>query len=327
MRSHRAICRFLASLGCIFGLLHLELKLRPTGSKDNLAGKVAKRSSSHENGMVRSSMGEPYIQTRLWDQDKQAIVFSSSEAPIQDRRRLELVHVPKTGGSTLEALAASHDVRWGTCHYLPRLLVPGGRDCPPLATKNQSYPPPHHPVIGASYWHIPLPFMQDNPPSWTQGKTTDFFMVVRNPYTRVISEWNYYNTGTPVQRFNATWMNAELTRILQTVDQAGSIRDETTGLPTQIRKYCLRDCHYIPQSDHLVPNMHVLRQEHLAEDFEQLARKFHLNWTFPTVPTNKAHRSTGVLTVGDLTLNTRQWILKVYAKDFQLFDYSTEPPL
>lgn len=31
--------------------------------------------------------------------------------------RLELLHIPKTGGSMLEVLAGNHHIRWGACHF------------------------------------------------------------------------------------------------------------------------------------------------------------------------------------------------------------------
>lgn len=297
----------LLSIGLLGGILRFAWFKTPMALADCTSVSAPPRVTTQNVTEAQSS-----FDFRLWHWDDEVLMPTL--------KRLELIHIPKTGGSTLEALAAAHNVSWGTCHYLSRLLVPGGRICPP----HQSPPPsPHHPQTLASHWHTPLSFMKTNPPLWTRNAT--FFMVVRNPYTRILSEWNYNSPGGSEQRTNATFLNTELSKILRLVYEAGQNRNETTGLPVRVRQYCIWDCHYIPQTDYLVQDVHILRQETLADDFRMLAHRYQLgNWTFPKKPTNLGH---GKMTVDDLTPATQGWIVKAYAQGFENFGYSVEPPL
>lgn len=122
---------------------------------------------------------------------------------VQDpEKRLELLHITKTGGTTLEILAAAHNISWGACHFLSRVDdMPQGLRCPePQLDSFDSGLP------GIPLWHAPLRYLDEAHKRFLQN--TSLFTVVRNPYTRVVSSWNY-NTGGDKGK-NVTAMNQYL---------------------------------------------------------------------------------------------------------------------
>ncbi|KAL7565628.1 hypothetical protein ACA910_018988 [Epithemia clementina (nom. ined.)] len=50
------------------------------------------------------------------------VVVEPAQPPPPRRRRLELVHIPKTGGTSLELAAAAAGIPWGYCHHQARFL-------------------------------------------------------------------------------------------------------------------------------------------------------------------------------------------------------------
>ena len=283
--------------------------IRVVGTK-----KVGTSDHLNETAMSRPNVSQPSVADNATQILKNE---ASNSLKNVNKLRLELVHVPKTGGSTLSALAAAHGVPWGACHYLKELRKVSGRNvqCP---THTKPPPSPHNPMVDVSWWHMPLSTYPETP-FWAVNAS--LFMVVRNPYSRIISQWNYDNPGGISKRNDAVFMNEKLSQILQQVYEAGQQRDNKTGWPLKPRQYFQWDGHYIPQTDYYFSdpeNIQVLHQESLAEDFSQLAQRYGYNWSLPTKHTNP---SKGQLTVKNLTSHTREWIVKLYSRDFSTFGY------
>jgi Sulfotransferase family len=98
---------------------------------------------------------------------------------IGDEYRLELLHIPKTGGTMLEVLALEHNITWGACHFefpwrtKPKCIL---RNCPrPLmrlsssssvttassaavAVRNSVAPR----NSSTTYWHYPHQFLRED---------------------------------------------------------------------------------------------------------------------------------------------------------------------
>ena len=115
-------------------------------------------------------------------------VIVTSRYTVATKRELEFVHITKTGGSAIERAGGKYNISWGFCKY-------GGN---PKARKKLRCPKNVSPIVPAprvalkkgSPWHVPLQFFLENPLS---GSAT--FAVVRDPFTRVISEYNCPWTG------------------------------------------------------------------------------------------------------------------------------------
>jgi len=104
---------------------------------------------------------------------------SEAEAVIRERRvvqttkkRLEFLHIAKTGGTSIEDSGIHYGMNWGRCHFVECIHFK-----------------PDIPIGVPSIWHKPLYFLPIN----YYGDDAALFVVVRNPYERTISHYYYSN--------------------------------------------------------------------------------------------------------------------------------------
>ena len=101
---------------------------------------------------------------------------------------LEFIHIPKTGGQAIEAWGLHHGLAWGGCR-----LKAGGPSWPVHPGRFGSY------TKGCSSFHIP-------PAAWEAAQTPPFaagaptFCVVRHPFARAVSEYQWQAKWTPYWR-------------------------------------------------------------------------------------------------------------------------------
>ena len=93
------------------------------------------------------------------------------------RRKLELVHITKTGGSSLEFAASRAGINWGVCHY--QRMKSLGCTSPDLDRGYQASP-----------WHVPPKYLTSSHPRQNPYVQADLFTVIRNPYSRFVSEFH-----------------------------------------------------------------------------------------------------------------------------------------
>ena len=255
--------------------------------------------------------------------------------------RLEFIHIPKTGGTALEALGGTHNVSWGACHWMPL----GGK-CPRTSIR----PFFHHPNWGFSSWHVPIQYYNtpDHPSDLFQWfHDACLFAIVRNPYARTVSEWNYAGARMPkgFHRGNATAMNEYLSRILDKmlaqqkkdgykwnrkgdhwVPQIEFVQNVKTNsmLGTPLSSPFEDGNNKHPESNDLLSNRHsdrnvyVLHYENIANEFKCLMQTFGMNMTWPATRKMKA---VGSLTASNLTAETKALIAEYYAADFEALGY------
>ncbi|GFH51828.1 hypothetical protein CTEN210_08303 [Chaetoceros tenuissimus] len=104
--------------------------------------------------------------------------------PTVIEKRLEFVHITKTGGSAVEKVGAGEGIIWGACHYMNLTEVGCDKaDIEYIAPNYQSY-------ALTSPWHTP-PKLLKKYVETAQYPYTDaeLFVVIRNPYDRIISEY------------------------------------------------------------------------------------------------------------------------------------------
>jgi Sulfotransferase family len=120
-----------------------------------------------------------------------------------DEYRLELLHIPKTGGTMLEVLAMEHNITWGACHFefpwrtKPKCIL---RNCPrplmrlsPSASSASSSSTTTASSAGVSmlntvnarnssttFWHYPHQYLREDQ-EFLQSSSNDF----EDPYDRV----------------------------------------------------------------------------------------------------------------------------------------------
>jgi len=267
---------------------------------------------------------------------------------------LEFVHITKNGGTAIESAGGKAGIPWGVCHFESDKYVEicsTQQQQPPYypsssqkweIPKKRNYPSPN--FYSGEPWHCPPQWFVPNP--YEQSAQ---FVVIRNPYDRVISEYHCPAWGRdssslqdPVH-FN-TWIQYKL-------------EDQT------YHGHMLPQWMYVYDMNQQRIMQHVLRYERLAQEFPRLMKLYHLEHvilpaketdsrnsqsssTNPQTPYNQeapTSRKTTTdsnastteqqqppqrksrMTIADMTVETVQMINQYYQKDFELFGYQMIP--
>lgn len=260
----------------------------------------------------------------------------------RDGKPLAFIHIPKTGGTTIEDVGRDHGARWGRFYRTKR----SGVICAETrAWKEGSDYVLVHPrvdgflAIWASFMfgimrvgnvaHHPAWMLPDWDNPYLGGRN---FCVFRNPYTRMISQYKFLiagkwdpeqvnMTGHPMGQFPAC-TPVDMNHVLQV-----SIKRYKYG--NGLWKY-LQDFHIFPMYDYAFgPDgrqwcHHILKMETLASDFNALMEKEGLPMRLPEEKvSNPAAACSGRrLTFDDLTDETKALIEDVYRKDFEIGGYA-----
>ena len=102
--------------------------------------------------------------------------------------------------------------------------------------------------------------------------------------------------------------------------------------PWTMKDYCKQSGHWVPQYQYIFNPQnkqvvkHVLRMEHLQEQFDKLMLEYNLNITLPHVmksnkPSSSSQQRIRRLTSQDLSLENQKLIESIYAQDFDAFEY------
>jgi hypothetical protein len=137
---------------------------------------------------------------------------------------LEFVHITKTAGTSIEDWGRINHIRWG---YQKRDVL-------------NNIP---RSILGES-WHIPARYFASTPfPPYCET-----FCVVRNPYTRIISEYYCPWIGSPKWNLHN---QEEFNRWIRTFSESILRRQDAHGLPQYL---------YLPID-------HIIRFENLQNEF------------------------------------------------------------
>ena len=189
---------------------------------------------------------------------------------------IKFIHITKTAGTTIENIGKEHGYNWGKYdrNYLEKF-----KKLKKFAHNNP--------------WHIPLQYFTTNP-----YKDKILFTVVRNPYSRCISE--YYcpwtgnkNQNASVEEFNK-WIQHKLTQ-----------NDIVSFLPYS---------EYFSYNNEIIIN-YILYFENLEQEFNHL---------FGNVKLDRHENKSMYFKkydIHDLDRTTIRMINDKYKKDFNLFKY------
>ena len=190
------------------------------------------------------------------------------------KKELKFTHITKNGGTSIEKLGLNNNIRWGLHHG---------------EYKNH---------------HKPL-----NEQKKELVEKYDWFMVVRNPYDRIISE------------LHCKWGNRKKNEILnkskeeinQYIRNCIIYRD----INNKNKYYCYG--HYKEKYKYLFnnTNMNIIKFENLKEEFDLLMVKYNINLKLES----HLNKNDKIFTVNDLDKDTIDIINQVYNKDFELFNY------
>ena len=180
-------------------------------------------------------------------------------------KSLKFIHITKCAGTSIEDLGLENNIYWGR----------------------------HHKEYG--WWHEILL----NKSKHFKDKY-DWFMIVRNPYDRILSEYHcFYNNREQLNH---------------------SVDEFNLFLINKIKKRSLSGEHYTEQYRYLDSdcNIHILKFENLENDFNNLMLRYNLN-----IKLNK-HIKTGrnkKFQISDFSKELISLINSVYEKDFLFFGY------
>ena len=209
-------------------------------------------------------------------------VLKKERQNFEDKQKpLLFIHIPKTGGTFIE-------------NEFKKYNYEVGRHDP---NKNL------HTNPTCSFWHTPL----------KSNKKINFkdyitFTVVRNPYDRIISEYNW-------KPFPNHYHNMGLTKDTE-------INDFVSKLNTDQIIY-KGDCHLVPQTEYLTDAygntvQHILHQEHLNEELNEFIKTYGLGIELSTKKNQQKSRNH---TKDELNDTSLKFIQKYFKKDFDYLGY------
>lgn len=248
-----------------------------------------------------------------------------------NRQRLEFVHITKTGGSAIEKIAAEAYIMWGACHYMN--ITDVGCFNPDIlysAPNYQSY-------ALTSPWHTPPKIIRLVKSINEPYTGADLFTVVRNPYSRIVSE--YYCPWTGFRKEGIDDRDTMNEWIVDTVRKLGkTLSDYNNENPEDRPKEqsrhnnedpkLLAQKHFVNQVEYVFNDGvqvidHVIHYENIHEEFNALMKMYGLGLNLPNKEIHGVNtRGKGSkLTHIDLFPGTIAVINEYAADDFTMFGY------
>ena len=211
---------------------------------------------------------------------------------------LFFIHIPKTAGTTIEAVCYKYGECVGSCFMREKR-----NDVRVISNIHKHI----------SSYHVPLRY-------FCPGRVAEIFLkytvfaVVRNPYDRIVSDFKFWNEYYRV-------------RPKEKPENPESLNDINAFVAFGIGTLRF-DGHFIPMSEYIsgtrADDIHILRFENLSSDFDKLMK---LNRTpIPARILKKTHINVskpraGEVSVADLSAKSINMINASYADDFDRFNY------
>lgn len=202
-------------------------------------------------------------------------------------KTLKFIHNPKVAGTSIEDYARTKGILWGKYDkkYKPVKKIP-------IIEENHD-----------ADWHRYPKFLDKK-----YIKSNDWFVVVRNPYERTVSDyfWTYglenHKKYIPESERTIEHMNTK-------------IREEILNRPSQFGGHFSEQYKYTK----IPARVHILKMEELDKTFPLLMKLYNLDIKLENVK-NKGS-ATNKYSVDDLDSEIIELINKVYDKDFKIFGY------
>ena len=151
----------------------------------------------------------------------------------------------------------------------------------------------------------------------------DWFTVVRNPYTRMLSEYHWCMDLFKTKDISVEQLNKFIQySIYQMNDELNVCKIIDKAKRIYIRK---NGNHFTPQYKYIDSEsvIHIIKFENLKEEFDALMKQYNYNISMNVY----LNVSTKRFTVSDFTQETIDLIQKIYKNDFEMFGYSIDPPI
>lgn len=194
------------------------------------------------------------------------------------QKQLKFIHITKTAGTSIEDVGYKEGFTWGRFH--------------------KKY----------GYWHELFP----NKPNSIKS-SYNYFTVIRNPYTRIVSEFHdkWYGVGNNTDNFNSTEFNKYVRNKIIHYFNKSYYYNERLGI---------MGGSYAPQHLYIDNDfdISILRFENINEDFKNLMKVQGFENVELSMHKLKAKKK---FSINDFEQITISLINKVYHKDFELFNY------
>lgn len=234
--------------------------------------------------------------------------------PIAKPGSVHFIHIPKTGGSSIEQVVGGRE------------RFPLGHRCPP----NSSYPEKEGSCVT---WHTPIRYLTPNP---YRNATT--FCVVRDPMDRLISEYKMFNQAS--KEYSNKHMNDWLEKELIGGMKEGKGRRKEGSSRKKDWKF-KANCHFLPQFEYVFLGDNrtracnvVIAYSNIHEGFKEVGRAFGKNWSLdehhtipgrtgggkerPTIQQIMAKNDQLLLNRSSISPRAKNMIRHIYKDDYEL---------
>lgn len=207
------------------------------------------------------------------------IVRKNKKETFKNNKKLLFIHIPKTGGTYIEKTLKKNGYNVGTYSNLNK-------------SKNN-----------CSHWHTPPKYNKN-----INFKDYITFTVVRNPYTRFISEYNWGSFGHHYKYLNTKC----------------DINTFATNLKDPNKIIYDGDCHLLKQEEYLIDYYgnkieNILYQETLNDDLKKFINKYNLN--IKNINNKKLQVKKNNKNINNLNNSSKNILKKYYENDFKILNY------
>ena len=196
------------------------------------------------------------------------------------KKELKFIHITKCAGTFIENMAKQNNINWGRFH-----------------------PEYYNWKKDNKWWHTCFDLIDEK----VKNKY-DWFMVVRNPYDRILSE--YYCKNDFIYKNNIKHNKEDFNKYL--IKKINNINTKGDHYTEQYR--------YLEKCNHKI---YVLRFENLIDDLKALFKEYNImidvnKYNESNIDKNKSSK---VYSVNDFSNELIQCINEKYNDDFKLFNY------
>jgi len=241
----------------------------------------------------------------------------------------KFIHIPKTGGTTIENIAFSvftpdhgSHVQWGRSTPGP-VLHKAGISAEDLKTHptEQTRTGLIHPYYSCHWWHRPVDWWRSEDHEYFSKRRT--FCIVRNPWSRIVSELNFVSHRSPPNCFNTLQAEQILSGALKKQQLNITFHDRQIPMP-------ISDCHYLRQVEYVFDKdgCRVCDDVVYTEDFvRHLTILFTAYGLKPPFVFEKANtvNTCDEIKIGEMQVKTKEKVTDYYKHDFLAFGYSIDP--